>query len=230
MNTISANEERNHLRIWEMLPWTVNGTVSLEVACDVQEHLRQCELCRTELTRQRWLSTSMNKDDRPAPAIERGLEKLMRRLNEEEGEPRARRVRGPWYRRSRLVGASSVRTTLIAYGLAATVLLEAGALAVMGLQLPGQRPQSGYRTLSSGAASPHHATIRLVADDTMPVGRLRELLVSQKLQIVSGPGQNGVYSLAPVDSVSDVEVQVAALRRAPGVRFAEPIADAEGLQ
>lgn len=230
MNMITVDEERKHLRIWEMLPWIVNGTVAVELADDVQEHLRQCALCRTELARQRWVSTVMNMDDWRAPAVERGLEKLMHRLIEEDGEPRGRRVRGPWYRRSEAMAASSRRATMVAYGLAAVVLLEAGALAVVGRQLLGQQAQSGYRTLSSSAASTHHATIRFVADDTMPLGRLRELLASQNLQIVSGPGQNGVYSLAPVNSGGDVEAQVAGLRRASGVRFAEPIADAQGLQ
>lgn len=227
MNMMAVDEEREHLRIWETLPWIVNGTAGAEAASEAQEHLRECALCRAELAHQRWLFKTMNRHERQAPSIERGLEDLMHRIDGEgQREPDIRRVRGPWYRRAS-AQAGSRRMAAVAYGLAAMVLVEAGALAVLGgRQLPGEQPQASYRTLSDGAAPAHHATIRLVVDGAMTVGRLQELLASQQLQIVSGPGQNGVYSLAPIAAVGDVDAQVAALRAASGVRFAEPVADA----
>ncbi|KAE8753496.1 hypothetical protein FSO04_44890 [Paraburkholderia madseniana] len=231
MNMMAVDEERKHLRIWETLPWIVNGTAGAEAASEAQEHVRECTLCRTELARQRWLFTTMNKHERQAPPIERGLEDLMHRIDDEQREPDIRRVRGPWYRRA---GAQtgSHRVAVVAYGLAAMVLVEAGALAVLGgRRPPGEQPQQAtYRTLSEGAAPAHRATIRLVVDDAMTVGRLHALLESQQLEIVSGPGQNGVYSLAPVADAGDVSAQVAVLRAAPGVRFAEPVADARSAQ
>lgn len=77
----------------------------------------------------------------------------------------------------------------------------------------------------SGSGSAGRATIRLVVDPSMTVGRLQSLLVPLHLEIVGGASENGVYSLAPVSGGSDKATQVATLRATPGVRFVEPVGE-----
>jgi hypothetical protein len=107
-------------------------------------------------------------------------------------------------------------------------LLEAGRLAMLGIRHGDAGAPPNYRTLSEPNAAVTGATIPLVADAVMPVGQLQTLLAPLHLQIVGGPGENGVYSLAPTAGHLDVAAQLSALRAAPHVRFAEPVGDADG--
>ncbi|GLU31336.1 hypothetical protein WKR88_15105 [Trinickia caryophylli] len=232
MSASAADDERRHLRIWEMLPWIVNDTAGAEDAREVQAHLRECVLCRAELARQRWLLSAANRREPQAPNVERGLDKLMQQIDDadhHEAESRGTGTHGRWQPAEK-ARARAGRSVLLAYGLAAMALIEAGALAMLGGQLHGLQPAGSYRTLSEAASPLHRATIRLVVDDAMSVRQLQTLLAAQHLRIVNGPGENGVYSLAPAGEMGDVDAQVAALRAAPGVRFAEPAAEALNAQ
>jgi hypothetical protein len=65
----------------------------------------------------------------------------------------------------------------------------------------------------------------------MPVDELRTLLGANRLAIVSGPSEAGVFTLATLDRGADaarLEALIAALRRSPSVAFAEPANDAGG--
>jgi len=70
-----------------------------------------------------------------------------------------------------------------------------------------------------------HATIRAVLAPTLTLGELQSLLAQSHLQIVAGPSDAGVYSLAPLSVRVAVATQpaLAQLRANPGVRFAEPV-------
>lgn len=224
MNMIAVDDERMHLRVWEMLPWVVNGTADANELRRVNEHLCACALCLSELSRQRGLCSAMNEREPQAPHVERGLAKLLQRMGDVEGNTQAHPARALRQRRVAANAGSRVATT-VACGLAALVMLESGALAVLGERLQWE-PAVAYRTLSEPASRPNRAAIRLVVDERMSVRELQALLVSLNLQIVAGPDANGVYSLAPLGATGSLDALAAALRAAPGVRFAEPIAQA----
>ncbi len=225
MSMIAVDDERMHLRVWEALPWVVNGTADANELRRVNEHLCGCVLCRSELSRQRGLRAAMNERELHAPRVERGLARLLQRIGDVEGETQGHPVQALRQRQVAANARARVATT-VACGLAAVVLLESGALAVLGERLGSSAPAAAYRTLSEPAARPNRAAIRLVVDEQMSVRDLQALLVSLKLQIVAGPDANGVYSLAPVGATASLDATAAALRAAPGVRFAEPIAQA----
>ncbi|WP_206956619.1 zf-HC2 domain-containing protein [Trinickia acidisoli] len=212
MKNISINDgsERTHLRVWDLLPWIVNGTASDAVRRDVEEHVRECVPCREELVRQRRVHAAMNVAVDVDLPVERGLDRLMQKVQAEERQ-------GARY--ARAGGAARSRWAWAACGLAAMVLLEAGGLVALGTS-----PRSpAYRTLSSSDARLPQASIRLVVDSSMTVGKLQALLAPLNLQIVGGPNEDGVYSLGTLGPRHDTEKIVAALRAAPGVRFAEPV-------
>ncbi|MCR4469784.1 zf-HC2 domain-containing protein [Burkholderia sp. SCN-KJ] len=207
-----------HLHVWELLPWIVNGRASDAERKLVDAHVRDCEQCQAELASQRKLCAAMTSREEAGPDVERGLDHLWERFDE-AAQPAlgtGTSSKAPW----------RGRMTAIACGLAATALLETGARATLGFSR-GASTLANYRTLSEVNAGAARVTIRLVADPAMPVGRLQALLVQLHLQIVGGPSENGVYSLAPLTPVvaGDVARQLGVLRAASGVRFAEPVGE-----
>jgi len=215
----SVSDERAHLQAWELLPWLVNGAATESERGQVEAHLRDCESCREEFARQHRIHVQMNANAPAGPRVEQGIVRLLQQLDEQaQSRPRAAAsARARWAPRS--------RWAVVTYGLAALVLLETTGLAVLGAQ-SGSSSSSApvYRTLSTPDRLGGPATIRLVVDATMPAGQLQSLLVPLHLQIVGGPGENGVYSLAPALVPGDIERQVNTLRAARGVRFVERVA------
>jgi hypothetical protein len=59
----------------------------------------------------------------------------------------------------------------------------------------------------------------------MTLSQFRGLLESAHLQVVAGPGESGVWALAPAQDADSAAIEAALrqLRDSPQVRFAEPI-------
>ncbi|MDG0025442.1 hypothetical protein [Trinickia sp. Y13] len=224
MSMIAVDDERVHLRVWEMLPWVVNGRADASELRRVNEHLRGCALCLSELSRQRDLRSIMNGREPQAPRVESGLTKLLQRIADAEVDAQAHRVSALRQPQAAANARSGVAAAL-ACALAAVVLLQSGARAVLDERLRAE-PAAVYRTLSEPVARPDRAAIRLVVDERMSVHDLQTLLISRNLQIVAGPDASGIYSLAPLGATASLDAVAAALRAAPGVRFAEPVAQA----
>jgi anti-sigma factor RsiW len=219
-----AADHRDHLSAWEQLPWLVNGTASEAQRAALDAHIATCDQCREAFERQRSLHRTMNETERAGPPVERGLARLQRRIEASASERSVRSARQ---------GAPRSRWAVLAYGLAAVVLLETGGLAMLSAQLGMgvKRAEPAYRTLSSPAPSAPDGTIRLVVDGRMTVGDLQALLVPLNLQIVAGPGEHGIYTIGPAGPGSDnAAQQIETLRAAHGVRFAEPIVPGQGGQ
>lgn len=208
-HSIDDGSQRVHLRVWDLLPWIVNGTASESARRDVDAHVSDCVHCREELVRQQRVHAAMNADTEVALPIERGLERLLERVDVHEQQAA---------RYGRASGMGRSRWAWVACGLAAMVLLEAGGL--VGLSTSSH--DSTYHTLSSPDAGLPQAAIRLVVDPSMTASQLQALLVPLHLQIVAGPNEDGVYSLGVLGRGHDIEKDTAALRAAPGVRFVEP--------
>lgn len=224
MSMIAVDDERVHLRVWEMLPWVVNGRADASELRRVNEHLRGCALCLSELSRQRDMRSIMNGREPRVPRVESGLTKLLQRIGDAEVDTQAHPVQA--LRQPQATASVRSRAaTALACGLAAVVLLQSGARAVFDERLRAE-PAAVYRTLSEPVARPDRAAIRLVVDERMSVHDLRTLLISRNLQIVAGPDASGIYSLAPLGATASLDAVAAALRVAPGVRFAEPVAQA----
>lgn len=219
----STHRDRTHLRVWGLLPSFVNGTACADERSDVERHLSDCPACRDELAFQQRLRAAMTASRATVgPDLEAGLERLLERIDGHAvGERRRART---------LLWAQRPSASALAYGLAALLILGAGGTALFRLG-PGDAVRPAvYRTLSSGSPAltqpgTPRATIRLVVDPAMPIGQLQALLTSLGLQIVAGPGANGIYSLAPAAGAGKGHLarQIDTLRATSGVRFAEPI-------
>ena len=216
-----------HRRAWELIPWVVNGRASGEERRTVEQHLVDCGDCREEFDFQMRLHGAMNRPAQPEAgadaAAAASLQRLWQRIDEEEALPVVRR---------RASGS-------FARGLLAAVLIEAVGIAALSAALwtrdvPRQTAVAGvaaaagapvYQTLSAAPEGAAHATIRAVLAPTLTLGELQALLAQSHLQIVAGPSDAGVYSLAPLSARVAVATQpaLAQLRSNPGVRFAEPV-------
>ena len=209
-----------HRRAWDLIPWVVNGSASDEERRTVEQHLADCADCREEYEFQSRLRGAISRPPRPDGAADdaaasASLQRLWQRIDGEE-QPAPARLR-------RAGGGSFARGLLLA------VLIEAVGIAALSAALWTRDVPRGaaplYQTLSAPAEGTPRASIRAVLAPTLTLGELQALLGQAQLQIVAGPSEAGVYSLAPLSQQAAPATQtaLAQLRAHPGVRFAEPV-------
>lgn len=204
----------NHNQAWELIPWFVNGSASVDQCAKVEQHIEHCPRCRAEITAQRELMQAM----RTPPLVESmphaSLQKLWTRIDGGEGSmPAPVPVETPARRRHG-----------VTRWLAAAVAAQALLLGVLFFALLDARGERGeYRTVSSIAAASATPAVRAVFAAEMTLGELQALLERAHLRIVNGPSAEGVLTLALAAPTDDAAQALAILRAHPAARFAEPI-------
>jgi anti-sigma factor RsiW len=206
----------NHSTAWNLIPWFVNGRASEQERGALELHFERCTECCEEVEGQRQLMLAMQ----TTPAVESmphaSLQKLWQRIDADPAAGKPRPVQRQ--RQSRLVGL-----------LAAAVAFEALLLGTLSTLLYQSRSGTTgeYRTVTSiaipatpGAVAPG---VRAVFSPALTLGELQALLADAGLRIASGPSEDGVYTLAPLDPRDDVRQALRVLRAHPAARFAEPI-------
>jgi hypothetical protein len=206
----------------------INGTASDAERQQVQQHLSGCAECSAEADFQGQLQAAVAPTNATVTDPRAAWESFRARLDSEHesgfaGVPSARRP-------------SSSRRGWLPWA-AAAVLLQGIVLGALGEVIWG-RPSSSraamavsggpYHTLSDTSATARMPTVRVVFATSMTLAQLRALLADAHLQVVSGPSDSDVWSLAPAEdstrAATDAAIQ--RLRENAGVRFAEPIAGA----
>jgi len=212
---------RAHLQAWELIPWIVNRSASQAEYRAAQEHLRLCADCRAELAFQERVQAALSAPRADIGDVEKDWRRLCVRLDNGGTVPPRRRE--PDRERS---GASMRATTR---WLVAAVVVEAVALGALSaasrMNRTASEPPSAYHTLSEPDLVSAAATIRVVLAPGMTLEQLRVLLNAVHLQVVAGPGDAGIWSLAPITDATTAATEGALreLRRNPHVRLAEPI-------
>lgn len=198
-----------HDEMWQLIPWLVNGRLSIAMAAAVNAHLEECAECAGEYREQQRLFQTMQADDSIAFASEASFQKLAARI---DAAPVARRM-GPALRSAAAAGV------IAALGLAAW-----GGWSVHRASDMASAP---YRTLTSPApVAGAGAQLRVVFVPDLTLLELARLLHSIDANITSGPTEAGVYTLgfgASLDSQAQVARRLALLRADEHVRFAEPV-------
>jgi hypothetical protein len=214
-----------HRQSWDLIPWVINGTASEPDRRVVEEHLQGCADCRAELEFQQRLQRAVAHAGSVASDTDASWARLHERLDAEPEAPSASR---PAARRPRLNERSWMPWVM------AAMLVQGVGLGVLGTalwsrapagSLTASAPSAPYRTLSASQPAVQPATVRVVFAPNMTLGELRAVLASARLQVVSGPSDADVWSLAPAgeSTRAATETAVRALRSSPAVRFAEPI-------
>lgn len=225
----SMDQPNEHRQVWDAIAWVVAGTASPDQRRLVQAHLPHCAHCREELELQRNIHRGMQDAPRAVGAtgeagsdaeeasIQAGLDRLWAR--DRDAGP-ATPVEGP---RGASANDGGSRTTR---WLTAAVAVQAVAMCVLGLRLWSDgHPPAEYVTLSQPAALPAGAVVRLVPEERVDMGRLRQVLTHHGLRIVGADEDASSLLLAPLQPApaSAVPAMVARLRAEPGVLLVEPV-------
>jgi hypothetical protein len=175
-----------HARCWNALPWYVNGTLNGDEAAALERHLTQCAACATELRLQRVLHAELRDGDAVLMAPQGSWQKMAERLDRED---------------EALSHSIASRAPVLKWAVAAQALLIVGLIGALWQQ--AQPPDSDarieprYRTLtSSQGASEARGDVRVVFVRDVTMSDVQQLLREFNLQIVSGPSEAGVYTLA----------------------------------
>ena len=224
---VTPNE---HRQVWDMIAWVVAGTATPEQHRQVQAHLPHCAHCRDELALQQRIHAAMQDPagvgsagaTADADVIQAGLDRLWAR--DREAGP-TMPVQGP---RGRAANDGGRLTRW----LSAAVAVQAVALCVLGLRIwPGEAPASDYVTLSQPSTLPSGAVVRLVPEERVDMGRLRQMLAHHGLRIVGADEDASSLLLAPVVPAASgaslpAHALVQQLRAEPGVLLTEPVGSA----
>lgn len=211
------DRERVHRRVWELLPWYVNGTLSHQEQERVEAHLVECLRCQEEERACRRTAEAVRETGDAAPSPHPvQFQRLLARVEEHERGEAARRGRG---RLSRLLADTPrfARRALLAQ--AAMILALVGVLIWSATTGPIE-----FVTLSDSAAAPPAAAaerLRVMFAPGTTEREIRELLLAFRGEIRSGPSPLGVYTLE-IPEGSDPDVVLARLRSEPQVTFAQP--------
>lgn len=213
-----------HEKVWDLLPWYVNGTLVDGERGTVEEHLAACAICREEVRYWHGFSELVREDGELTVSSREGLARLRRQRAPAGGRVRARR-RG---RLAPLRDTPAPVRWLVAAQLGA-ILLLAGLLAVSltppeaaGPGADGSAPPAAFRTLSDPAPGvpADSAHLRVVFSDQAREREMRGALITVGGRIVAGPSPTGVYTVA-VEPGDDGEQALATLRSFPQVLLAE---------
>ncbi len=220
---IECRSESIHRRVWDAIPWLVNGTAEQALRSAADAHLEQCEDCREELSRQQRLQSAILGDAWKDSGSDAGFALLRARIEAvEEVSRQAAPQSGFRARRS---------SRLFVGALAATVVIEGVGIALLGLGLIARdAPTAHFRTLSDARTDARHGEIRIVLAPELRIGELAQLLANLQLEVVGGPNEAGAYTLAPRPAARAREDRLARLRATVGVRMVEPIADAQSVR
>lgn len=217
-----TNLSNSHRRAWEIIPWIINGSASEEEIRATHEHLRQCTDCREAMAFEQRLHDALSHPQANPGDAAQGWRRLSARLaaTPMSGHRSPTAITEP----GRATASGAVRW------LAAAAIVEALALGAVvspsWINKIEREPAGTYRTLSRPDTAPRTApTVRVVFSQDMTLEQLHVLLKTAHLQVVAGPSEAGVWSLAPADNAASMATDTALqeLRGSQQVHFAEPI-------
>ncbi len=195
-------------RAWEAMPWVLQDSAGPAQKTWFAEHLAGCADCRQEYELQESLHRAIALDPMVEPDPERGLRRLMARLDADDPQraPTRRTASASWVMRL----------------LAAAVLVQAVGIGVLGIKLwTGDRAPASYRTLSAPSAPTPAGAVHVVPEKGMSVEAWDRLLRDQHLSVVGGPNAVGAYTVVSDDATARQADVIQRLHDA-GIRFAEP--------
>lgn len=190
----------NHEHCWELIPWVVNGRANDADERAVLAHVADCTECREELDRHRELHRHMRGTDDVIAAPNASLQKLLGQIDAQPAK--AYRIKRPW-----LVAALWLQ--LVAIATLAGALFRSSA-----------PPEPAYTTLSTPEVSDRRAALRVVFAPEASLNQINQLLRSVECDIIAGPSEAGVYTLATAQD-KDVQRIITMLRDHSEVLFAE---------
>ena len=221
-------DENQHQKVWEILPWYINGTLDSHEHESVVRHVLICQSCADEVARCQSIAAAVRSAEAeawsPSPEhLARVMERIDRAGTAAVPVRWRNRVR-EWIEKIRLYfnETPSLFRWALAAQTAAIVLLTAATLWQASLA-----PLSLYRTLSEAGSSlePGRVYLQVVFADDITEREIRTLLSSIGATIVAGPTPMAVYTVALAGDerggTARSRETLTALRAHPKVRLAE---------
>jgi Putative zinc-finger len=216
----SMRSDGTHERCWQLLPWLVNGTLPADQVESVERHISECPQCASEVRAHRALQEQMRDGDAVLMAPQGSWQKMAERLDDEADEVAIRQSA----RTSRPVRRQTRATNMLPWAVAAQALIIVGLATTLWLQQPR------FITLTSVTDAPiGPGTVRVVFRRDIALAEVNALLRGLPAQIVTGPTEAGVFTLATPktdDLTRNATTQLLSrLRDDSRVIFAEPALD-----
>ena len=195
----------NHEQCWELIPWVVNGRASDAEERSLLTHVDGCTECREELDRHREIHEHMRGNDDVIAAPNASWQKLLGQIEAQSAPTvvKTYRIKRPW-----LIAALWLQ--LVAIATLAGALFRSSA-----------PPEPAYTTLSTPQTLDRRAAVRVVFAPEASLNRINQLLRDAQCDIVAGPSEAGVYTLATAPD-QDGQRIITMLRDHAEVLFAEP--------
>lgn len=241
MNERHHRDERTHQRIWELLPWYVNGTLLDAEREKVEEHLAGCSRCRAETETCRRTAQALRNLGEVAPSPHPvQFQRVLARLG--EAEAAGREHHGRRRRAGSFLQAGPRPLWMALAAQAAVILVLAGMLVWDRLHtvpdtapnttsnIAPASPPAVYRTLSDPAPQPDPgaARLRVMFSPGATEKEIRALLGAVRGEIKAGPSPMGLYTVEVPAGSDPLSVVLVRLRSEPQVTFAEPAAGEGG--
>ena len=217
-----------HQKVWEILPWYINGTLDSHEHELAARHILSCQSCADEVARCQSIAMAIRSAKAgawsPSPEHFAGLMERIDRANTSAAPERRRIHVREWIEKIRrhFQETPSLFRWVLAAQTAAIVLLAAATIWQASVA-----PFSLYRTLSDAGSGPAAGQVHLqvVFADDITEREIRTLLSSTGATIVAGPTPMAVYTVALAGDdrggPARTRETLAVLRAHPKVRLAE---------
>ncbi|HEY6131128.1 MAG TPA: hypothetical protein VIV27_03880, partial [Halioglobus sp.] len=211
-----------------LLPWYVNSTLGEGQRTAVEEHLRNCIVCRRELAIEHKTLDLFRNTSTLDQSVQAGFERLHRRIAERTS-PRPRKHQAgaanlAWNRALQtirsLVGKRLPSALLVA---SLAVITVSVALTYFAREQP-QPNSDNYHTLSSPAVGVvNRDDVQVIFAPGTSLETIEELFQSLPARIIAGPNSTGIYTVRLLNMTADRDRQTAILelRDQPQIIFAE---------
>lgn len=234
MSEHEQKEREPHAAIM-LLPWYLNGTLTEEEHRQVEQHLTDCETCRTELEGLRQLREEVRSANEAQPGPSPDLfQRVMARIElEKESAPHTPAPAQPMSERRMTERVQALFAPRWVPVLAsALIVVQLGVI----VGLLGVRPRERHSSLEtlSGPVEQERtargqvALLRVAFREQAPEQEIRALLQSLGGRIVDGPTAAGFYQIEVRLSTRDAGAPEKALQlfrsRPDIIRFVEPVA------
>lgn len=229
MNHMQKNHSSEHQEVTMLLPWYVNKTLHNDEHHLVESHLKNCLVCKIELTNLQKLSTSICLEDSLVPVAHASYVQLKNRIH--KNQVPAKQKTGIFesllaYRQWLANLTAKNLVPLFPCFALASLLLLTYTLLSPDFFATQQNPTNSFHTLSSSQRITHEQNeIRLVFANEITQQQIMQILATVQGQIIAGPTTQGVFRVrigkTKISSKALLKT-VSLLRDNKQVIFAEP--------
>lgn len=227
MKRNNDNPHENHEIISTLLPWYVNQTLQGTELATVEQHLKACPLCKSEIVSLQQLSVTIRHvstfNTSPQPSFARLKERLQAASTTPQSQqaPMATVIRPNKWANLFNVTPSTLTNPGLALA-AAGMLLAVVLFRVIDVN---HMLNNDYQTLSDTktvASNPNE--IRVIFKDNTSQQAIEQILAAIEGNIVSGPDVKSLYTigLKKTSGTSKITDKLLQLRSNADVVFAEP--------